>query len=148
MALSDTTCRSAKPSSTTRKLSDGGGLQLWVQPNGGRLWRLAYRYRGKQKLLSFGSYPAVSLLSARSQRDAAKVLLAQGIDPSQAKKDAKADQAASENTFKAIAAEYLAHQRQNKRAGSTMVKLEWLLDFAYPKLGERLMTEIRPLAGC
>ncbi len=145
MALSDTTCRSAKPSRTTRKLSDGGGLQLWVQPNGGRLWRLAYRYCGKQKLLSLGIYPTITLSNARTQREQARLLLANGVDPSQAKKDARAEQTASENTFRNIAAEYLTHQRQNQRASATMVKLEWLLDFVYPKLGDKRMTEIRPL---
>ena len=51
MPLSDVTCRNARPGPKLRKLSDGGGLQLWVQPTGGRLWRLAYRFGGKQKLL-------------------------------------------------------------------------------------------------
>ncbi|TJV21633.1 MAG: DUF4102 domain-containing protein, partial [Mesorhizobium sp.] len=57
MALSDVKCRNARPASKLLKLSDGGGLQLWVQPTGSRLWRLAYRFDGKQKLLALGSYP-------------------------------------------------------------------------------------------
>ncbi len=56
MALSDIACRTAKARGALYKLSDGGGLQLWVQPNGAKLWRLAYRFGGKQKLLAIGAY--------------------------------------------------------------------------------------------
>ncbi|TGW04614.1 DUF4102 domain-containing protein, partial [Mesorhizobium sp. M2D.F.Ca.ET.145.01.1.1] len=81
MALSDVKCRNARPTSKLMKLSDGGGLQLWVQPTGSRLWRLAYRFGGKQKLLALGSYPLISLAEAREARDTAKRLLLRGIDP-------------------------------------------------------------------
>lgn len=143
MALSDTACRSAKSSGTVKKLSDGGGLQLWVQPTGSKLWRLAYRIGGKQKLLSVGVYPTVSLSEARIQRDEAKRLLAKGHDPSQAKRNAKANQTATANKFRTIAEEYLAHQRRNQRADATLTKLKWLLAFAYSDLGDRQITEIR-----
>lgn len=63
------------------KLSDGGGLHLLVQPSGSKLWRLKYRFDGKEKLLSFGKYPGVGLAAAREKRRAAKELLAQGIAP-------------------------------------------------------------------
>lgn len=65
MPLTDLQCRNAKAGPKLRKLSDAGGLQLWVQPTGSRLWRLAYRYGGKQKLLSLGPYPLISLSEAR-----------------------------------------------------------------------------------
>jgi len=68
MPLTDTAIRKAKPGATTIKLSDGGGLQLHVHPNGSKYWRLAYRYGGKQKKLSFGVYPEVSLAEARKRR--------------------------------------------------------------------------------
>jgi integrase len=142
MALSDTKCRSAKNSPTLRKLSDGGGLQLWLQPNGSRQWRLAYRFARKQKVLSLGVYPIVSLADARLARDQAKTLLAKGVDPSEAKKNAKADQAASENTFRTIAEDYMSLQRRNERAPATLIKLQWLLDLAYPVLADKQMTEI------
>ena len=77
MALTDTAVRQAKPTQKLFKLSDAGGLQLWVFPNGSKRWRLAYRFGGKQQLLAPGVYPAVSLKEARTARDAAKVLLAQ-----------------------------------------------------------------------
>jgi integrase len=144
MSLSDANCRSVKPSAILRKLSDGGGLQLWVLPSGSRLWRLAYRIGGKQKLLSFGAYPAVSLAEAREGREQAKRLLAKGEDPSKAKKDAKAKLAATGSTFRTMAEEFLALQRRNGRAGVTLAKTEWLLDFAYPTLGDMRIVDIRP----
>ena len=85
----DTACRAAKPGATRVKLSDGGGLQLWVQPNGTSAWRLAYRFGRKQKVLAIGAYPTIPLSDARRARDAAKRLLANGVDPSEAKKQTK-----------------------------------------------------------
>ena len=75
MPLKDITVRNTKPTARPRKLSDGGGLHLLVQPNGSKLWRLAYRFAGKQKTMALGVYPTVSLADARSQRDQAKKLL-------------------------------------------------------------------------
>jgi integrase len=144
MPLSDAACRSAKPSGKIRKLTDGDGLQLCVMPTGSKLWWVAYRFAGKPKSLSLGKYPAVSLADARLARDQAKKLLAKGEDPSTAKKKAKADQAMAKNTFRVVAEEYVAHQRQNQRADATLKKLEWVLDFAHPTLGDRLIPEIRP----
>jgi hypothetical protein len=68
MALSDVKCRQTPPGPKLQKLSDGGRLQLWVQPTGARLWRFAYRFTGKQKLLAIGVYPTVSLADARGAR--------------------------------------------------------------------------------
>jgi len=79
MALTDVKCRSAKAGPARLKLSDGGGLQFWVQTNGARLWQFAYRFGGKQKQLSFGPYPEVSLLEARGKRDDARRKLRDGI---------------------------------------------------------------------
>ena len=91
MSLSEMQCRMVRPGPKLEKLSDSGGLQLWVHPNGSRLWRLAYRYGGKQKLLALGPYPAISLADARDARDEAKRLLALGQDPSVEKKLRKAE---------------------------------------------------------
>lgn len=130
MSLTDMKCRNTKGGPALRKLSDGGGLQLWVQPTGARLWRLAYRFGGKQKLLALGVYPATSLADARHARDAAKHLLASGIDPSQAKKQAKATQDALGDTFRVIATDYVSKLKQEGRADRTIAKIEWLLSFA------------------
>jgi hypothetical protein len=135
-------CRNAKPGPALRKLSDGGGLQLWVQPTGARLWRLAYRFGGKQKLLALGVYPTISLADARQGRDDAKQHLAAGVDPSQAKKQAKAIQGESGDTFRVIAGEYVSKLKQEGRANTTISKIEWLLSFAYPTLGNQSIKEI------
>ncbi len=86
MPLSDTAIRSAKAGDAARKLSDEKGLYLLLVPAGGKLWKLKYRFAGKEKKLSFGSYPDVSLKEARQRRDHARSLLAAGIDPSAAKR--------------------------------------------------------------
>ncbi|MBP7704995.1 MAG: integrase arm-type DNA-binding domain-containing protein [Caulobacter sp.] len=88
--LSDAAIRTTKASNRPVKVSDGGGLFLLVQPNGSRLWRLAYRFAGKQKSLSFGPYPSVSLSEVRALRDEAQRALRNGIDPSDLRRLAKA----------------------------------------------------------
>src|SRR5690242_21540688 len=107
MPLTDTAIRSAKPRTKPFKLFDGGGLYLEVGPAGGKWWRWKYRYGGKEKRLSFGVYPDVSLKSAREKRDAARQQLAAGIDPGQARKAGKLAQAGAES-FEAIAREWHA----------------------------------------
>ena len=81
MAMNDKQINNLKPSSKVLKLSDGGGLFIQVSPQGSKLWRMAYRFNGVQKLLSFGAYPVVGLAAARQKRDDAKKLLATDIDP-------------------------------------------------------------------
>lgn len=81
MKLTDTALRALKPVDKVQKLSDGGGLYLHVTPTGSKLWRMAYRFEGKQKLLSFGAYPTLSLRDARKLREEAKEQLVKGIDP-------------------------------------------------------------------
>ncbi len=142
MPLSDVQIRNAKPTEKARKLTDGGGLHLMVTSQGSKLWRLAYRFAGKQKTLAIGAYPIVSLEKARQARTAAKKLLAEGVDPGEAKKEEKRKRKlASENTFEAVADEWLRKLRREKRAPTTLVKNEWLLSLALPTLGHR------PIAG-
>lgn len=139
--LTDTLVKSTKPKDAPYKLSDGGGLYLLVKPNGGKYWHLAYRYSEKQKLLSLGVYPEVSLKDARKKRDAARKLLAQNIDPSEAKKEEKrlANLQAA-NTFEAITREWL--EKQNHLADVTQNKSKWLLDFAITGFGKKAITDI------
>lgn len=75
MALTDAACKNAKPKEKPYKLADSGGLHLLVKPNGGRYWRMKYRFDDKEKLLSFDVYPEVSLSEARAKRDKAKIHL-------------------------------------------------------------------------
>jgi len=93
MALTDVQIRKAKPNAKLAKLTDGGGLQLWIFPEGAKRWRLAYRFGGKQKLLAIGVYADVSLVEARAARENARKLLADGIDPGMAKRAARAAKA-------------------------------------------------------
>ena len=86
MPLTDTHIRSLKPDMKPRKYFDGGGLFLFIPTTGSKLWRMAYRFDGKSKLLSFGEYPTVSLKDARERREDAKRMLSRGIDPSDHKR--------------------------------------------------------------
>lgn len=109
MPLTDTAIRAAKPRQKPAKLFDGGGLYLEVSPAGGKWWRLKYRFDGKEKRLSLGVYPDVGLKDARDRRDAARKLLADGINPSEnrkAQKSARLERAA--NSFEVIALEWYA----------------------------------------
>ena len=146
MPLTDMEIRTAKPGPRLAKLSDGGGLQLWIMPDGAKRWRLAYRLAGVQKVLAVGVYPATGLREAREARDEAKKLLAIGQDPSLAKKLAKLSKAAaSANSFDAIAAELLEKKRREQKADRTIVKFEWFMNLARPALGARPIVEITSL---
>ena len=141
MPLTDAKCRSAQPGPRLQKLTDGGGLQLWLQPTGARLWRFAYRFAGKQKLLALGVYPTVPLARARQAREDAKRLLADGLDPALEKKR-QAQARADAPTFRHIAAEYVAKLRREKRSEATMAKVEWLLGFANAAFGDEPIRQI------
>jgi integrase len=142
--LNDTRIRTTKPRQRPIKLSDSGGLYLLIAPHGSKLWRLAYRFGGKQKTLAIGAYPTVTLKAARDKREEAKRLLANGIDPSTQRRLDKQIKSTG-NTFKAVAEEVLAKQEKEKRADATLTKKRWLLDFAYPALGDRPIAEITAL---
>jgi integrase len=143
MPLTDIEIRTAKPGARLVKLSDGGGLQLWIMPDGAKRWRFAYRLGRAQKLLAIGVYPATGLREAREAREEAKRLLADGQDPAFVKKVAKAAKAtASANTFEAVAGELLDKKRREGKAEKTIEKLEWLLGLALPFIGSRCITEI------
>lgn len=143
MPLTDTNIRNLKPSSAPTKHSDGGGLHILLNPNGSKLWRLSYRFGGKQKTLALGAYPAVSLAAARKRRDEAKALLATGTDPGTAAKEERAAKlAVAENTFRAIASELLAKDQKEGKAETTLKKKRWLLGMAFADLGGRPITVI------
>lgn len=141
--LTDTAVKAAKPAPALAKLSDGGGLQLWITPEGGKYWRLAYRFNGKQRALAIGTYPAIGLKQARAARDRAKEDLAAGHDPSQKKKlDRLAAEAVSVNTFAALTEELLAKKAREGKTGNTLGKLDWLFGLALPDLGPRPIAAI------
>lgn len=133
----------AKPKEKPYKLSDGNGLHLLVQSNGSKLWRLRYRFAGKQNMMSLGSFPEVSLAAARKKRDEARQLIAEGTDPSQQKRlDKLAANAAAKNTFGAVAAEYLEKLQEEGKAESTIEKNRWLLEDLAAPLAKRPIAEI------
>ena len=144
MPLSDTTCRTSKPREKPYKLSDSGGLYLQVEKNGSKLWRHAFRFDGKQKLVALGAYPIVSLAEARAGRDANKSLLAKGVDPSvQRKIDRGAARIARSNTFRIVADELLEKFKIEGDDPKTLEKKKWLLGFVNDDLGDRPIAEIK-----
>ena len=92
MPLSNTAIKNAKPQVKPIRLFDAGGLYLEIAPSGGKWWRLKYRYQHKEKRLSVGVYPDVSLRDARDRRDELRKQLAAGIDPATKRKAEKATQ--------------------------------------------------------
>ncbi|MGC6500720.1 MAG: tyrosine-type recombinase/integrase, partial [Henriciella sp.] len=143
MPLTDSRIRKIRPSAKTAKFADGGGLTLLVTPGGSKLWRLRYRYDGKQKELAFGRYPAVSLARARERREESKILLAQGIDPRAAQIKAEAERlAVTEHTFGEISDELLAKLRAEGVAEVTLRKKQWLLDIAGQDIGSRPIRDL------
>lgn len=150
--LTETAIKNAKPKDKKFKLSDAGGLFLEVAPSGGKHWRMKYRYDGKEKLLTIGNYPAVSLKLARDARDKAKEKLGQGIDPSAAKQQAKADRQAQ-----AVEAELLAYTfEQAFNDWHTFKQPSWTAGYSddvlargrmylTPRLGKMALVDIQPI---
>jgi integrase len=145
MPLTDLACRNAKPAEKLKKLSDMGGLQLWIFPNGSKLWRYAYRFRGRQKLLALGRYPDLALSSARTERDRARALVKDGTDPCHKKKLERIEREFPGDSFEEVAKEYVAKLRREGRAEVTLEKVEWVLSFALPVLGPMSVRSIRPI---
>lgn len=111
MALTDAKLRALRPGPTPRKFADGEGLHILVSPSGARLWRLAYRFAGKQKLLALGAYPDMSLRAARRAKDDAKALLEEGLDPGHERKMARIkERIAAGHTFESVANEWFELQ--------------------------------------
>jgi len=149
MPLTDTQIRSLKATETAKKYSDGGGLHLFVppaKPDGSvsKLWRMQYRFAGKQKTLAIGAYPHISLADARERRQEAKKLLAKDIDPSQHKQEAeRAAKTAHANTFSAVADEWLLKMEKEGSAEKTMARAQRMVRLARPVLGHRPIAEIK-----
>jgi integrase len=146
MKLTDFACKGAKPSTKPYKLSDGGGLFLLVKPNGSKLWQKKYLDQlGREKLLSFGAYPLTSLSEARELRDRAEKLRKQGIDPSQAKKDAKHDAILNgQNTFKSVAMQWYEARKGIWSEGYAEKIMNSLENNLLPYLGTRPVIDISP----
>ncbi|MBF0503397.1 MAG: integrase arm-type DNA-binding domain-containing protein [Candidatus Riflebacteria bacterium] len=145
MPLSDTAIRVVKASAKTQKLFDGGGLFLQVNPAGSKWWRLKYRFGGKEKLLSLGTYPKVTLKEAREKRDIAKRLIDSGVDPSDTRKAEKlAGVDSNSNSFEVIAREWLTKIMASMSPGHIERITCRFVNDVYPWLGKRPITEITP----
>ena len=143
MSLSDTQLRNMKATGKVKKVSDGGGLYLHLSPAGGKLWRMAYRFEGKQKTVCFGAYPAVSLKEAREQRDESKALLARGIDPSLHKQAAKAASIAeTANAYEVVAREWYAKNAPRWTESNAERVLARQEKDVFPFIGKRPIAQI------
>ena len=145
MKLTDVKLRSLKAESKPYKLSDGDGLFIWVSAKGAKRWRWSYRFLKKQKTISLGPYPEITLSVARKIRADARALLAQGIDPDENRKEAQsaASQKMDRPTWKMVALEYRNKRNQEGVAQATMKKLDWSLDTTYAAFGNKAIAEIR-----
>jgi integrase len=147
MPLTDIKIRNAKPDAKPRKLFDGDGLYLLVsptkKPGRGKAWRLKYFFDGKEKLLSLGSYPEVSLVEARSRRDQARQLIAKGIDPAREKQRQKAERDEQiANTVEIVAKEWLRRQ-EGVLAAKTIVMIQRrLANDVYPAIGSTPIADL------
>lgn len=143
MPLTDTAIRTAKPAEKPYKLADEKGLFLLVNPNGSKWWRLKFRVDGKEKLLSLGTYPEISLKKAREERDKARTMLAEGIDPSLHRKAVKATrEALAANSFEIICREWLENKRSNIEEAQYKKALARQEKDVFPWMGKRPITDI------
>jgi integrase len=146
MALSALAVSKAKAKDKPYKLADSGGLHLLITPTGGRYWRLNYRFSGKYRTLALGVFPETGLADARAKRDAAKEALAAGQDPAARRKaQERQERLDQSSSFKAVAEEWLIKREKEGLAEITLAKAKWLLDFAYPVIGDSKISEITTL---
>lgn len=143
MPLTDTKIRNAKPKERQYKLFDSDGLFLIVSPAGGKWWRFKYRFGGKEKLLSLGTYPKITLAKARTKRDKAREQVADGIDPGQVRKAVKAARSNEENTFEVIAREWHTKFKPTWTPGHAKLILRRLELNIFPWLGDRPIIDIK-----
>lgn len=146
MPLTDLEIRRSKPREKPYTLNDGSGLSLLIEPNGSKGWRFRYRFDGKPKMLSLGTYPLVSLTDARQKRDEAKKLVASGINPSDVRKrDKQERQNEIGNTFEAIAREWYEKRTDRWSAGYAEEMMKTFETDVFPFIGGRPIAEIKPM---
>jgi len=157
--LTNTQVKQIKPTDKLRKLSDGDGLQLWVKPNGSKLWMLDYIHlvSRKRSSISFGAYPSLSIADARKKRSEAKELIVNGFDPKEHREDKKREQQlTASHTLKSVATDWFTI-RKTKIAKTTSISL-WrnFENHVFPKIGHRpidkllapeVISVLKPLAA-
>ena len=143
MKLTDTFVKNRKGNGAVQKHTDGGGLYLYITPEGAKSWRLGYRFMNRQKILVIGPYPTIGLKEARERREAAKKMLLDNIDPSTAKQEAKAIAAnAAKSSFHIIALEWLNKYSINWTKAYRGHILRRLEKYVFPSLGKRPIKSI------
>lgn len=146
MQLTDLAIRRSKPKDKPYTLNDGNGLSLLIEPNGSKGWRLRYRFSGKAKLISLGTYPGVSLSDARTARDEAKKLIAGGIDPAEVRKAKKREiESRFGNTFEGIAREWYEKRFDRWSPSYAEEMIETFEKDVFPYIGSRPIAEIKPM---
>ena len=141
--LRDITIKNAKPKDKPYPLSDGQSLYIEIMPNGGKYWRLRYRFAGKQKRIALGVYPEVSIKAAREAATNARAQLRDGTDPLDAKKQTKLKQhLAAGNSFGAVAKEWLDKNKIHWVDSYTSRVVRYIDDYLNPYIGSRPITEI------
>lgn len=144
--LTETKIRAARGKDKDYKLSDEKSLYLLIKPSDSKLWRMGYRHDGKQKTLSIGIYPEVSLAQARDRRDVARKLLADGIDPSEQKKSNKNERNAElGNSFEVIAREWHSSYMKGKAQSHSDKVLRRFEIYVFPYIGKKPIADIRPM---
>lgn len=142
MPLTDSAIKTARPKEKPYKLSDAQGLYLEITPNGSKLWRLKYRVAGKEKKLSFGAYPTITLSQARQRRDEARQLLTEGADPAEHKKAAKQAEKVEGLTFETLAREWFAYNAPRWAEATTYKAKLYLDNDIIPAIGARTLKSI------
>ncbi|EHL2773218.1 tyrosine-type recombinase/integrase [Salmonella enterica subsp. enterica serovar Hvittingfoss] len=146
MQLTDLAIRRSKPKDKPYTLNDGNGLSLLIEPNGSKGWRLRYRFSGKAKLMSLGTYPNVALADARTARDEAKKLIAGGIDPAEVRKAKKREiESRFGNTFEGIAREWYEKRFDRWSPSYAEEMIETFEKDVFPYIGSRPIAEIKPM---
>ncbi|EKC2241810.1 tyrosine-type recombinase/integrase [Salmonella enterica] len=146
MPLTDLAIRRSKPKEKPYTLNDGNGLSLLIEPNGSKGWRLRYRFSGKAKLMSLGTYPNVALADARTARDEAKKLIAGGIDPAEVRKAKKREiESRFGNTFEGIAREWYEKRFDRWSPSYAEEMIETFEKDVFPYIGSRPVAEIKPM---
>ncbi|AVJ95117.1 integrase arm-type DNA-binding domain-containing protein [Pseudomonas aeruginosa] len=141
--LTDTACRSAKPTDRPYKLFDGDGLYLLVYPNGRKGWRFRYvKPDGREGLTSFGNYPVIGLADARQKRLETKRMLAEGIDPIASKQQAKAEAVVRGHTFERVALDWHKEMSVKWAPGHSRTVLSRLKTHVFPLLGARAIVDL------
>ena len=142
MPLTEIAVRNAKARAKPVRLFDSGGLYLEIAPSGGKWWRFKYRFTEKEKRLSLGVYPEVSLKAARAKRDEARRLLADGIDPSEHRQQSKSALAKGANSFETVAREWFAKFSENWVDTHSTKIIRRLERDLFPWLGARPINSI------